>query len=49
MKPREAAPPKKPYQTPKLFIYGDLTTMTQASGRRGMADGGMTGFNRRTA
>jgi hypothetical protein len=48
MKPREAAPPKKMYQTPKLFIYGDLTKMTRATSKLGMPDGGSKGFNRRT-
>jgi hypothetical protein len=49
MKPPQAAPPKKPYQTPKLFHYGDLTTMTQRMIGGGMADGGTVGRMRRTA
>lgn len=26
---QDPAPPKKPYQSPKLFVYGDLTEMTK--------------------
>ncbi len=29
---------KKPYQSPKLLIYGNLTEMTQAGGRTGRKD-----------
>ncbi len=35
-------PAKKPYQPPKLTVYGDLTEMTKAKeGGMRMADGGM--------
>jgi hypothetical protein len=31
---------KKPYQPPKLLVYGDLAQMTKAVGRAGRIDGG---------
>ncbi len=31
---------KKPYQSPKLLVYGDLTQMTKSNGNRGRPDGG---------
>jgi hypothetical protein len=38
---------KKPYQSPKLLVYGDLTQMTRKTGNRGNPDGGTkTGFKR---
>jgi hypothetical protein len=39
---RSAAKPakKKPYQSPKLLIYGNLTEMTQTAGRKGAPDRG---------
>jgi hypothetical protein len=49
MKPPQAVPAKKPYESPKLFIYGDLTTMTQTMAGGGMLDGGKAAFMRRTA
>jgi len=33
--------PKKSYSTPRLEVYGDLGTVTNAVGKSGMADGGM--------
>jgi hypothetical protein len=41
MKSQVVLPSKKPYCAPKLFVYGDLTEMTQAMGFAGMKDGGM--------
>lgn len=35
-----AKPAKKPYQSPKLLIYGNLTEMTLTAGRKGISDGG---------
>jgi len=32
---------KKPYQAPKLLIYGNLTEMTQAGGKNGNLDGSL--------
>ena len=32
---------KKPYQSPKLVVYGTLTEMTKMIGKMGMGDGGM--------
>ena len=42
--------PKKPYESPKLLIYGDLKEMTLATGARGQKDGATTGnpLKRRT-
>jgi hypothetical protein len=40
MRPPIEAPKKKPYQAPKLLVYGDLTEMTKTKGPRGMTDGG---------
>ena len=31
---------KKPFQTPKLSVYGDIREITQTVGKVGMADGG---------
>jgi len=31
---------KKPYQSPKLLVYGDLTQMTKSTGNQGRPDGG---------
>jgi hypothetical protein len=39
---------KKPYQPPKLLVYGDLTEMTKALGKLGKADGGGNPQKRRT-
>ena len=30
--------PKKPYSTPKLVAYGDLTDVTRATGKAGSMD-----------
>jgi hypothetical protein len=41
---------KKPYQAPKLLVYGNLTEMTQAAGAaRATADGGFRSGMRKTA
>lgn len=39
---------KKPYQSPKLLVYGDLTEMTKAVGRSAKIDGGHNPNKRRT-
>jgi hypothetical protein len=40
----EEASAKKPYQAPKLLVYGNLTEMTQArSNKRSAGDGGKAG------
>jgi hypothetical protein len=31
---------KKPYESPKLLVYGKLTEMTQLKGRKSRFDGG---------
>lgn len=48
MKSPATVPPKKVYQAPKLYVYGNLTEMTKASGSRGNKDGGMGGGMNRT-
>jgi hypothetical protein len=50
MRPSQAqTTPKKPYQAPKLLIYGNLTEMTKARGTKGRLDGAKKGIKRRTA
>ena len=39
---------KKPYQPPKLLVYGDLAEMTKAVGTRSKLDGGTKPQKRRT-
>jgi hypothetical protein len=39
---------KKPYQAPKLLIYGNLTEMTQAAGNKQNLDGGLMAAMRKT-
>lgn len=46
--PSETPAKKKPYQSPKLFVYGNLTQMTQTTGLVGKADGRRFGRNTRT-
>jgi hypothetical protein len=41
-------PVKKPYESPRLDVYGDIREVTDAVGFMGMTDGGH-GFRRRTA
>jgi hypothetical protein len=50
MKPPVPAAPKKPYQAPKLLVYGSLTEMTQnsTSNPRHHPDGAKLGTKRRT-
>lgn len=40
MKSRDGKPPKKPYHRPRLLVYGDLRTLTQAVGMKSTPDGG---------
>lgn len=40
---------KKPYQAPKLLIYGNLTEMTQAVGGKQNLDGGLMAGMRKTS
>lgn len=37
--PKQAAE-KKPFEPPRLHVYGDIATLTRAVGRTGLADGG---------
>ena len=46
--PSEAPAQRKPYQPPKLLVYGDLTEMTRAKKVGGKLDGKTTGTARRT-
>jgi hypothetical protein len=36
----EVPPKKKPYQSPRLLVYGSLAQMTQATHPTGQIDGG---------
>ena len=38
MKSRDSKSPKKPYHRPCLLVYGDLRTLTQTLGPKGMFD-----------
>ncbi len=42
------APRKKPYQAPKLMVYGDLSEMTKTRGLTSKLDGGKKLTMRRT-
>jgi hypothetical protein len=35
-----AEPPRKPYESPRLEVYGDIRSVTDSVGMMGMADGG---------
>ncbi len=48
MKQPSNKPAKKPYQSPKLLVYGDLTQMTKSKAVGGRADAAKTGLRRRT-
>jgi len=39
---------RKPYQPPKLLVYGNLREMTQSVGTKGGPDGGPNPRKRRT-
>ncbi|MEE9265631.1 MAG: hypothetical protein V3V86_02785 [Gammaproteobacteria bacterium] len=39
MKSRDSKSPKKPYHRPRLLVYGDLRTLTQAVGMTAAPDG----------
>ena len=50
MRPQSEASAKKPYQAPKLLVYGSLTEMTLTmSGRKGNLDGSKSLTMRKTA
>jgi len=50
MRPQSEAPAKKPYQQPKLLIYGNLTEMTLTmAGMNGHLDGSKSLTMRKTA
>jgi hypothetical protein len=44
----ESPSKKKPYESPKLLIYGNLTQMTQSRGLTGRPDNGKNPRARRT-
>ena len=48
MKPVSKRLEKKPYEPPKLHVYGDLAEMTQAKGLVGKTDGGKAARKRNT-
>ena len=45
----EASPEKKPYQEPKLRVYGDLTSITGTIAVAGVPDGNNKGSVHKTA
>jgi hypothetical protein len=47
-RPAQKMEKRKPYQAPKLLVYGDLSQMTQASGKKGKSDNATRGGNRQT-
>ena len=40
------SPTKKPFEPPRLTVYGDITTLTRTVGRTGLTDGGKGATNR---
>ena len=48
MKQPTEKPARKPYQSPKLLVYGDLAQMTKSKLTGGRADPAKTGLRRRT-
>lgn len=40
MRSQDAAPPKKPYDTPKLVVYGKIVDLTQRITQTGKIDVG---------
>lgn len=48
MRPQSEASAKKPYQAPKLLVYGSLTEMTLTKSNKGHLDGSKTVGMRRT-
>jgi hypothetical protein len=47
MRPQSEVSAKKPYQAPKLLVYGNLTEMTLTKSGPGNLDGGKTPLNMR--
>jgi hypothetical protein len=41
-------PCKKPFDAPRLIVYGDITALTHNVGRTGLSDGGKSPVNNRT-
>ena len=38
---QEGQPPaKKPFEAPRLIVYGDIATLTRTVGKTGLVDGG---------
>jgi hypothetical protein len=42
-------PAKKPYESPRLEVYGDIREVTDAGGNMGMLDNGTNPASMRTA
>jgi hypothetical protein len=47
-RPAQQTEKKKPYQAPKLLVYGKLVEMTHSTGKTGNIDGGHTAGKRFT-
>ena len=43
---QENEPPKKPYETPRLEVYGDIRAVTGSVGMTGASDGLSHGQNK---
>ena len=43
---RNSGAPKKPYESPRLEVYGDIGKITQTVGSSGHADGGHGGMSK---
>ena len=48
MKPASKKLARKPYQPPKLLVYGNLAEMTKSLGNKGKRDGGSMPGKRKT-
>jgi hypothetical protein len=48
MKQPSERPARKPYQSPKLLVYGNLAEMTKSAGAKSKPDGGTVFGKRRT-
>ena len=43
---KEDRPARKPYESPRLEVYGDIRTVTEAVGHTGNDDGGIHTSNK---
>ena len=38
MKPQVELPTKRPYQSPQLYVYGNISTLTQSASQKNTVD-----------